>query len=148
MENAKLRFKIFLTTGLLLLLPMFSFADVGQRRDEIKKQLDATIAISDELIDKMRDLVQRISLNRDTGDEAKLMLAKAVRALEDANERTNTKLPRLAKLVLFSARPIQTVKDFRKEVDEIKAEIIFAHKLVVETINLIKTRKEVVDDVD
>lgn len=124
-------------------------AKKAEKKDEIRKQLSDTLNVCSALINKIQNLEERVleresvvisqaNLSEETQNEIGLKHKKLEEVLASANQRTNDTLPKLAEAVLDSEKPAKAVQNFKKEVNKIKAELISAHKLVTEIIDLIK----------
>lgn len=162
MQNNSLKIKIILIAGLLFVTPLAVFADEAtttksfleevqkdEKKEEIRKQLKDTIDLCSALVSKIQNLSKRISereailveqknLSEKSKDKIDAIQERLDAVLEGANERINDNLVNLAELILDSNKPAKFVKDFRKEVNKVKTELVTARKLVVEMIDLVK----------
>ncbi len=130
-----------------------------QKKEDIKKQLADTIDTCSGLVAKIQDLENRVTdrenilvLDNILAEETKIKLdliqTKLDTILLAANEEVNNILPKLAAATANSSKPAKPEKDFKKEVNKFKTEIIDAHTLVLQMINLIKRDSVKFDDTD
>ncbi len=175
MKTYNLKLKILLSISLILITPLFSLANVSattsekvvsetpkkdekkeERRWELRRQLEDTINICAALINKIQNLVRRIVereavlvslniLNEGSKEKIDLKLKEIDKVLAGADDRTKNSLPEISEKLLNSDKPSKIIKDFRKEINKVRADIILAGKLITETIDLIKKESLIVD---
>ena len=121
-----------------------------EKRQEISKQLTDTINICAALINKIQDLENRVldrvailasngSISKELQDKIDAKQKSLDDVLANANNRVENNLPKLSDAILNATKTAKPVKDFKAEVNKIKADLINSHKLVVELIGLVKT---------
>lgn len=147
--------KIIFVAGLSLLLPFISLAKEPEasvkanRQEDLKKQLVDTVSVYSAIVNSLERLSQRISDREDilltrngldkaaqeTIDSKRKILNDKIAGINGTIEDTLTKS---AEAVASSDKPARPLKDFKKEANKIKTEILSAHKLIIEIIKLIK----------
>lgn len=159
MQRFNLKYKILFSSLIFLATPLLSLAEGSLasttlsksdvRREEVKKQLDNTIDISNALINKMQTLAKRVenreailvslgSLSNESKEKIDLKLRDVDMTLASTSDKVNKNLPKLVETLLGKHKPPRAMKDFRREVNKIRSELISAHKMILETIDLIK----------
>jgi hypothetical protein len=124
-------------------------AKKDERKDNIRKQLNDTIELCSALINKIQNISKRVyereaivigqgNLSLESKEKMDLLKKKLDENLASANDKIENSLPKLAEALVNATKPAKPVKDFRKEVNKVKEEIISAHKLVIEMIDLVK----------
>lgn len=120
-----------------------------EKKEELRKQLNNTIEVVDALANKIQNLARRVAEREDIlasqgeiSDNAREQLdakqEKLGGLLASIDDRVNNNLPEIAETLIGARKPTRIAKNFKQEANKTKAEIVAAHKLIIEIINLIK----------
>lgn len=129
-----------------------------EKKDNIRKQLNDTIELCSALISKISNLANRVSEREEIiisqgnwTEESKkkldLLQAELEKTLASANDKIDNSLPKLADTLVNSTKPAKPLKEFRAGVKKVKQDIVTAHKLIIEMIELVK-REPVKSDIE
>ncbi len=172
LKNYSLKLKILITAGLISLMPLITMAEdkpvatstptkaeveaakKQEKKDEISKQVADTINTSSALVSKIQDLEGRVtdrvsilSASSSLSQEAQNKIAAKQKTLDDiltsANDIINNILPKQGTALVNASKPAKALKIFKDEVGKVKAEIIDAHKVLLDIIDLIKKEAKV-----